>query len=498
MSTLSRVDDRTAPNEPRLGLVKEVKVTPPGRTRRPDLRLDVFYKRFLVGSDLISAVGALVIIRALSGGRLVQWDLMTAVLVVVLAKLLGRYDGRNAVIRRSVLDEIPSLIVLAAVWALIWSLLSLPLGVQTGVGRGGIGVLWLTLAALLILTRGAAQAVATRLCGPERILIVGGDLARQSLAHSLSTDPGAHIKVVGYLPLEDERLPASSGTRVANEDPRARRLSFDDLEAVVAALDIERVLLIPATADSDLTLSAVQRINALNVRVSLLPRLFEFVGSAVEFDDVGGMTVLGLRRPGPSRSSRIVKRGLDIVGASAALAFTAPLMLAVAFAIRFDSPGPVFFRQPRVGRAGRHFEIFKFRSMDDDAEARRAAIEHRNETQGLFKVSDDPRVTRIGRLMRRTSIDELPQLFNVLRGDMSLVGPRPLVLSEDALVVGRYRDRLAMPPGMTGPWQILGPTRPPLAEMVKTDYLYSVNWSLWLDIKILLRTVSHIRAARGC
>ena len=141
--------------------------------------------------------------------------------------------------------------------------------------------------------------------------------------------------------------------------------------------------------------------------------------------------------------------------------------------------------------------MIKFRSMVDGAEAQRAALDALNETNGLFKLSDDPRVTRVGRLLRRTSMDELPQLVNVLRGNMSLVGPRPLVVDEDRLVSGRHRDRLQFAPGMTGPWQVLGPARPPLSEMVKTDYLYAANWSLWTDIKILIRTFAHVVSLRG-
>ncbi len=198
-----------------------------------------------------------------------------------------------------------------------------------------------------------------------------------------------------------------------------------------------------------------------------------------------------------SRSSRLLKRSVDICAAGTALALASPILLLTALAIRLTSPGPIIFGQTRVGRDGRHFGILKFRSMVDGAEAQRQDLDQRNETAGLFKLADDPRITRVGRVIRRASIDELPQLINVLRGEMSLVGPRPLVVAEDALVVDRYRDRLAMPPGMTGPWQVLGPTRPPLSEMVKIDYLYAVNWSLWLDVKILLRTVSHIRAGHG-
>src|SRR5205807_8993106 len=162
-----------------------------------------------------------------------------------------------------------------------------------------------------------------------------------------------------------------------------------------------------------------------------------------------------------------------------------------ALAIKLGSLVPVIFRQPRVGRDGRTFQMIKFRSMFDGAEAQRQALESLNESDGIFKLSRDPRVTTVGRLLRRTSLDELPQLINVLRGDMSLVGPRPLVTEEDRRVAGRHRRRLHLSPGMTGPWQVLGPERPPLSEMVKLDYLYGANWSLWSDLKILLRTVAH-------
>jgi lipopolysaccharide/colanic/teichoic acid biosynthesis glycosyltransferase len=141
--------------------------------------------------------------------------------------------------------------------------------------------------------------------------------------------------------------------------------------------------------------------------------------------------------------------------------------------------------------------MVKFRSMFDGAEAQRAALQALNETDGVFKLSSDPRVTRVGRFLRSASLDELPQLLNVLRGDMSLVGPRPLIVDEDRLIEGQLRSRLSLAPGMTGPWQVLGPARPPLSEMVKTDYLYAANWSLWNDVKILLRTFAHVTARRG-
>jgi lipopolysaccharide/colanic/teichoic acid biosynthesis glycosyltransferase len=135
--------------------------------------------------------------------------------------------------------------------------------------------------------------------------------------------------------------------------------------------------------------------------------------------------------------------------------------------------------------------------MVSDAEAQKAAVHHLNEADGIFKIVDDPRVTRVGRFLRRTAVDELPQLLNVVRGEMSLVGPRPLIAEEDNCVVGWHRQRLHLPPGMTGHWQILGSARIPLQEMVQIDYVYVTNWSVWLDLKILLRTIPYVLAGRG-
>jgi lipopolysaccharide/colanic/teichoic acid biosynthesis glycosyltransferase len=165
---------------------------------------------------------------------------------------------------------------------------------------------------------------------------------------------------------------------------------------------------------------------------------------------------------------------------------------AIALAIRLDTKGPIFFRQVRVGRGGDSFRIWKFRSMVLGADATKDELRRLNEVgEGMFKLSDDPRVTRVGRFLRRTSLDELPQLFNVFRGEMSLVGPRPLVTDEDAQVVGLDRSRLHLTPGMTGPWQVLG-ARVPMQEMVGIDYHYVASWSLWLDIKLLVRTLRHV------
>jgi lipopolysaccharide/colanic/teichoic acid biosynthesis glycosyltransferase len=175
-----------------------------------------------------------------------------------------------------------------------------------------------------------------------------------------------------------------------------------------------------------------------------------------------------------------------------------PALAGIAVAVKCASPGPVLFRQRRIGRDGVEFELIKFRTMVDGADSLKAGLLELNEgADGFFKIADDPRVTRVGRFLRRIYLDELPQLINILRGEMSLVGPRPLVPDEDRCIEGWQRDRLLLKPGMTGHWQIFGSSRIPLREMVKIDYLYGANWSLWSDTKILLRTVPYVIRRAG-
>jgi lipopolysaccharide/colanic/teichoic acid biosynthesis glycosyltransferase len=172
-------------------------------------------------------------------------------------------------------------------------------------------------------------------------------------------------------------------------------------------------------------------------------------------------------------------------------------MLLSALAIKSTSRGPVFFRQKRVGRGGKSFEVIKFRTMHDNAEARLEELRRHSQDPNWLLIEHDPRITPVGRLLRKTSLDELPQLWNVLRGEMSLVGPRPLIESEDRLVDGWGRNRLALTPGLTGVWQVLGRTSIPFDEMVKLDYLYVANWSVWGDIRLILRTLPAVLSQRG-
>ena len=247
----------------------------------------------------------------------------------------------------------------------------------------------------------------------------------------------------------------------------------------------------------DRLLDKIRLIKSVGVKVTLLPRLLEVVGWSVALDEVEGTPLLGVRGYGLTHSSRLLKRSFDVCGSLAALIVFAPVLAAIAVAIKLSSRGPVLFRQRRVGRGGEPFNLLKFRTMRQGADAQKPSLLALNEAVGLFKIANDPRITPVGRLLRSLSLDELPQLVNVLRGEMSLVGPRPLVAEEDSQVHGWLRRRLDVTPGMTGAWQVLGSARIPLHEMVKLDYLYRANWSLWLDLKILIRTVPFVLARRG-
>jgi lipopolysaccharide/colanic/teichoic acid biosynthesis glycosyltransferase len=198
------------------------------------------------------------------------------------------------------------------------------------------------------------------------------------------------------------------------------------------------------------------------------------------------------------RFAALAKRSFDFVVAAVLLTVSIPFLLAIAIAIKLDSPGPVLFRQSRIGRGGETFGMLKFRTMVNGAHSRRDELLHLNEApDGLFKIAGDPRLTRVGGFLRASSLDELPQLVHVLLGQMSLVGPRPLVPEEDALVLGGYRRRLEMRPGMTGPWQAAGASRIPLQEMVKLDADYVDTWTVTDDVRLLLRTVPHVVRMRG-
>ncbi|HUR86688.1 MAG TPA: sugar transferase [Solirubrobacteraceae bacterium] len=449
---------------------------------------DAFYRRVLLVSDVGAVCCALAIAFVVIGGVTLSAVALLAIPLVILAsKLSGLYDRDELLLRKSsTLDELPAILNVSTLVSL-FAAIGDASGSGLGLSGAGLLALWLGQMMLLVMFRSLARSFAMSHTQVERCLVVGDADAWARLRKTLAESPHTNSTAFGYVPIQD---------RVRDDDPEPLG-ALAELDSIILGHDVHRVIVSPPSSGTDPSLDIVRRAKSLGVRVTVLPRILEVVGSSGAFDDVDGITLLGVRRFGLTRSSAFVKRCQDIAGAIVGLVVAAPAMALIAAAIKLDSPGPVFFRQSRVGRRDEVLGILKFRTMVADAEERKAQLAALNETEGLFKMADDPRVTRVGRLLRRTSLDELPQLINVLRGDMSLVGPRPLVLAEDRHIEGWHRRRLQIKPGMTGPWQILGSGRIPLYEMVKIDYLYVATWSLWGDLKILLRTALFILARRN-
>ena len=446
-----------------------------GRRAPRTLVREGLHRRALIVADALVAAFIVAAAVVVSNDQVGLAILIAEPAMVVVNKAAGLYERDELVLQKSTLEETPVLAQVSALFALLVSQL-----LPGSVGLSGVLLLAVATFALLFTGRVAARWIARRLATVERCMVIGDEASIATVSAKLASSPAKAAVVTSM------RLHPGEG----RDDVASFREEVDRHQ-------VDRVVIAPLESDPAELLEIVRVAKAIGLRVSLIPRLLEVVGSAVAFDQLDGLTVLAVRSAGLGRSSRALKRMFDIVGSTVAIVLLAPLMLGIAVAVRCSSRGPVFFRQVRVGRHGRRFEIIKFRSMVCDAEAMKASLAHLNETQGLFKIRSDPRVTKVGRVLRRSCLDELPQLFNVWRGDMSLVGPRPLVTDEDAKITGLDRSRLRLTPGMTGPWQVLGSARIPLQEMLAIDYLYVANWSLWTDVKLLLRTVPLVLSRAG-
>ena len=413
--------------------------------------------------------------------QLVWTSALVVLVVLVLAKLHGLYDRDELVIRKSTLGELPKLIEVAAVAGVVTYFARNQVLVREWHEAGVFIFLAAMIFVFMLLGRVLARRIARSVTPEEQCVGVGDIDVFMGLRQRMSDVKGT--KLVGVV--------------TADQLPR----SVSGLHDFAAGVHAHRIIIAPGSNMLDEeTADLISMARMAGLRVSLLPGVMAAFGGGRAVDQLGGYTVVGIPHFGLSRSSSAIKHAFDLVAASVVLILLAPLMLAAAIWIKLDSPGPVLFQQTRVGRDGRRFLIWKFRSMVDGADDLKVELAHLNEAgDGMFKISADPRVTRSGAWLRRTRADELPQLFNVLRGEMSLVGPRPLIVEEDERIVGRGRTRLHLRPGMTGPWQVLGSNSRlmPITEMASLDYMYAANWSLWEDAYILLRTIGLVARARG-
>lgn len=449
-------------------------------------RRDTTFRRLLGLADATAVAIALTSSALVFGEDAITLSLVAApILVVVAAKAVGLYDRDEHLLHKTTLEEVPKIFSLATLAAL-FLFFSIDILIAGELGQRQVMGTWIALFGLMVSFRGLARMAGRRLTEAERCLLFGTTDRERELRDAIELSDASHASVVGMLPAADYLHLAHDG-----EMPALPERLLDELE-------VDRVVVAPGPHDDDVLMFAIRELREAGVKVSLLPNSSRMAGSSVELDHLGGITLLGMRGFDISRSSKVIKRGFDLALAIALLISLAPLIAVVAIGIRVGSPGPVLFRQRRVGRRGEQFEMLKFRSMREGSEGRRSNLLHLDRgAEGLFKIPDDPRVTRIGRFLRRTNLDELPQMVNVVKGNMSIVGPRPLVPEEDLRVEGRYRRRLAVRPGITGHWQVLGSARVPIDEMVKLDYLYVANWSLWRDIVLVIRTLPLTLRRRG-
>jgi exopolysaccharide biosynthesis polyprenyl glycosylphosphotransferase len=326
----------------------------------------------------------------------------------------------------------------------------------------------------------------------ERVLIIGAGEVGHSLAAKIGKHAEYRMKLVGFLDDGEPRRNGNGGAHVPIIG------ALNDLDRVVAAQHVDRVIVAFSRARHNDFLRVVRACADSGVRVNIVPRLFEVVSSRALVDDVEGIPLLDVGHVELSRFSMAVKRVFDLMVGGAVFLLVLPVLGIVALVIKLDSRGPVFYRQERMGRGGRPFSIYKFRSMYLGADKLRDDLADQNDYDGpMFKIKRDPRITRIGGWLRRWSIDELPQIINVMNGDMSLVGPRPLWVEEAKQCRGWTQKRLDIMPGITGLWQVLGRSDIPFDEMVKLDYMYVTGWSLSWDVKLLLQTVPAVLAKRG-
>ncbi|HUC00757.1 MAG TPA: sugar transferase [Solirubrobacterales bacterium] len=401
------------------------------------------------------------------------WGVLSLPLWVVVFKAYGLYDRDTKRISHGTVDDLPWIFhaMLLGTLLLLGLLRLTPLG---GFELRDLAIFAVFTMAAVAAFRVLARHLGSSLLGPERVLLVGDGEPVRMLARKLGSHPEYAVEPVALVSLEEL-----------------------DLEGAAKRHQIERLVVSQEDYDNERLFELLCRCRELQIKLSVLPQLFDALGPSVELDDVEGVTVLGITPPVLPRSSRFLKRAMDVLGASLLLVIAAPVIAVCAIAIKLDSRGPVLFRQTRIGREGRRFQLLKCRTMVVGAEQRRAELLAQSKDPGWLLLDHDPRITRVGRFLRRSSLDELPQLWNVLRGEMSLVGPRPIVEDEDRQLEGWRRTRIDLTPGITGLWQVLGRTSIPFEEMIKLDYLYVTNWTLWTDVSLVLRTLPAVLLKRG-
>jgi exopolysaccharide biosynthesis polyprenyl glycosylphosphotransferase len=327
--------------------------------------------------------------------------------------------------------------------------------------------------------------------GAVRVIIVGGGEIGRTVMRAIVGRPQMGYQIAGFVDDHPEVGTTDIGPfRALGEIENLPRLLDDEV--------IDEVIITLPWSSHRKIMGIVRDCESRLISARIVPDIFQMSLSQVDVDDLAGVPLISVREIGFGRTALLVKRAMDVIGATLMLVLGAPVLALIAAAIRLDSPGPVLFSQTRVGQGGARFRMLKFRSMRAGSERELENLRGLNESDGpTFKMRDDPRITRVGRVLRKHSLDELPQLWNVLRGEMSLVGPRPPIPDEVAQYQEWHKRRLDVRPGLTGLWQVSGRSLLSFDEQVLLDIHYVENWTIWLDLQIMLRTVPQVLLADG-
>jgi exopolysaccharide biosynthesis polyprenyl glycosylphosphotransferase len=454
-------------------------------------RNDALRRRLLFAADLLCVLTSIGVMTLVEGTTDPVWALATLPFWTLLAKVEGLYDADHPRIWHRTTDEAPAIfhwVTLSAAGTLFF-IRALPDETLTVEAAGAF---YFTALGGAFVLRALARALWRALVPPERALVIGSGQLADQVRRKLALEPGHHLVLGEFSPL------GGSNNGHETEQIPLEELSKRDLEYLVAGVDVERVILAMPELDEATLARVVSACRAVGVKLSVLPPMRAMLGTAVQLSHIAEMPVIEYGTWHTTWSTMALKRAIDIVISAVGLVITAPLMVIIAVLVRLDSRGPALFRQLRAGRHGEPFTFIKFRTMCADAQERISEVLSLDDLkEPMYKLRRDPRVTRVGRFLRRTSLDELPQLFNVLRGDMSLVGPRP----EELWLVERYgeteRFRLEMRPGITGPMQVHGRGQLTFQERLAVEREYVENYSLKKDLRILLRTGGAIFRANG-
>ncbi|MGA8746773.1 MAG: sugar transferase [Solirubrobacterales bacterium] len=462
----------------------------PSPGARESRRRGALLRRLLAFADWIGLSASLLLVTAVSASTTVGtlfWAMLFSPIWILVFKLHGLYDNDHRRIRHSTLDELPSLISASLVGVLLLDgLLALsPVGSLSPLSAIAIGVGALTSSFIL---RGCLRFLWHRTIPAAAGIVIGPPEAVDVIARRISTHPETRLSLVGYL--------SSQTKSAATQLPRLG--SVTDISRLAREHTIERVIVSEEEMREPGTERLIEECKAAGLALTFLPQHYGLLGRGIELNRLAELPVLDFRFSDPPRSTIAMKRAMDLIGSACLLLVLSPLLVVIALAILIDSGRPVLFRQRRIGEAGKPFDMLKFRTMVTDAERRLPElIDLSTLDQPAFKIPDDPRVTRIGRRLRRSSLDELPQLLNVLRGDMSLVGPRPEEEAVVALYSERQRGRLEIKPGMTGPMQVYGRSDLTFEERLAMERDYLDNISVLTDLAILLRTPRAIIRGEG-